>query len=321
MIKSMKTDATMLALHSTAARRRRAPRTERMAFADDAARGFRNVLVGVDGTSTGRDAIALAKRLQAEGGSLTLAHVALSRAPAYPSFHATPSWKATYELLERERDLAGAAGELTVISAPSVGHGLHQLAADHGADLLVVGSCVRGSVGSLLRGDDTRGSLTGAPCAVAVAPIGYHPEVETSIETIGVAYNSSPEADAALAVARGLAAQHDARLRAVTVIWPTGWSAASAARWALTFDAEERAACERLESLVAVEGDVIFGPPAEELAAFAQDVDLLVVGSRSHGPVRRLVLGSTSEGLARSARRPVLVVPRAGTRPQSRCLR
>jgi hypothetical protein len=35
-----------------------------------------------------------------------------------------------------------------------------------------------------------------------------------------------------------------------------------------------------------------------------------LVGSRGHGSVRRLLLGSTSTRLVRDARRPVLVVPR-----------
>ena len=38
---------------------------------------FDNVLVGVDGTPTGRDAIALADRLCARGGRLTLANIVL----------------------------------------------------------------------------------------------------------------------------------------------------------------------------------------------------------------------------------------------------
>ena len=49
----------------------------------------------------------------------------------------------------------------------------------------------------------------------------------------------------------------------------------------------------------------------EELAAFGDRVDLLVVGSRGYGPVRRLVLGSTSGELARDARCALLVLPRA----------
>ena len=46
-----------------------------------------------------------------------------------------------------------------------------------------------------------------------------------------------------------------------------------------------------------------------ELLAFGDEVDLLIVGSRGHGPLRRLVLGSTSLQLTREARCPLLIVP------------
>ena len=49
----------------------------------------------------------------------------------------------------------------------------------------------------------------------------------------------------------------------------------------------------------------------EELAAFGDDVDILVVGSRSYGPVRRMMLGSTSDYLERHARCSLVVLPRA----------
>ena len=55
----------------------------------------------------------------------------------------------------------------------------------------------------------------------------------------------------------------------------------------------------------------MYGLAGEELAAFGEHVDLLVVGSRGYGPVRRLVLGSTSEYLERHARCSLLVLPRA----------
>ena len=48
----------------------------------------------------------------------------------------------------------------------------------------------------------------------------------------------------------------------------------------------------------------------EELAAFGDGLDLLVVGSRSYGPVRRLVSGSTSDFLQRHARCSLLVLVR-----------
>ncbi len=54
----------------------------------------------------------------------------------------------------------------------------------------------------------------------------------------------------------------------------------------------------------------MYGVAGEELAAFGGEVDILVVGSRGYGPVRRLVLGSTSNHLERHARCSLLVLPR-----------
>ena len=66
-----------------------------------------------------------------------------------------------------------------------------------------------------------------------------------------------------------------------------------------------------------VDGKVVIGIAGEELAAFGAGVDLLVVGSRGYGPLKRLILGSTSEHLASHARSPVLVLPRQALSDQS----
>ena len=57
-------------------------------------------------------------------------------------------------------------------------------------------------------------------------------------------------------------------------------------------------------------GDLPVGDPARELADAAQDLDLLVTGSRGYGPLRRLMLGSTSTKLVHEAPCPVLVLTR-----------
>ena len=66
----------------------------------------------------------------------------------------------------------------------------------------------------------------------------------------------------------------------------------------------------RLCGLEDVEGDVSYGEPSEELAQFSEDLDLLIVGSRSYGPLGRLVHGSVSNYLAERARCPLVVMPR-----------
>ena len=60
---------------------------------------------------------------------------------------------------------------------------------------------------------------------------------------------------------------------------------------------------------VLLEGGIV-----ESLAALGtDDVDVLVCGSRGYGPARRVLLGGVSSPLIRSARLPVVVVPRATT--------
>lgn len=274
----------------------------REAIASEQSTWFSNVLVGVDGTSTGRDAIALVDRLRAKAAQVTLAHVAAT----------TTGLEEACGMLERERAAMGVSAEVIAILAPSVGSGLHVIADDRGADLLVVGTCARGSLGRLLWGNDTRGSLNGTNCPVAVAPQGYS-ERARDISTIGVAYNGTPESDAALAAARHLAERYGAALRALTAVWPSFYGAASGPRVVMMLDAIEAAACERFRSLGAVDGQVTIGPPGQELLAFGDEVDLLVVGSHGHGPLRRLVLGSTSAYLARVARCPLLILPKTAS--------
>ncbi len=60
---------------------------------------------------------------------------------------------------------------------------------------------------------------------------------------------------------------------------------------------------------VAIEQQVISGRPAAELASLAWGGDLLVLGSRRRGRLRRLAPGSVARACARRADCPVVVVP------------
>jgi nucleotide-binding universal stress UspA family protein len=269
--------------------------------------------VGVDGGRDGRDAVALGAVLRVVDGRLTLAHVSAGNADVNLNFDHLTARKESLKMLERERAATGVVAELTSIPSLTVGRGLHLLAEQTAADLLVVGSCKRGVLGRMLIGDDTRASLHGASCAVAVAPHGYS-EHAAAIRTIGLAYNGTPEAEAALAVARGLAAHYGAAIQALMVVKVPS---ADVTYWDIMSAGSERAAAalkdsakRQLDLIGGVDGRVAVGVPEEELAAFGGELDLLIVGSRSYGPVRRLMFGSTSQHLARSGRCPLLVVPR-----------
>lgn len=119
------------------------------ASAEDGARppgACKTVLVGVDGTSTGRDAIALAETLRAEDGRLILAHVVLAQVPIYRNFHSTVMGRSSRQMLARERYAAGVSADLTATVARSTRHGLDQLADQSDADLLVIGTGQRGAI-------------------------------------------------------------------------------------------------------------------------------------------------------------------------------
>jgi|HubBroStandDraft_3_1064219.scaffolds.fasta_scaffold42348_2 nucleotide-binding universal stress UspA family protein len=280
---------------------------------------FKNVLVGVDGRTGGRDAIALACKLTNPDGKLMLAHV--HTGDLRPTHAVAPGMvreerEASHRLLERERAAADVKAELTSVVSMSPGRGLHEQAEERNADLIVVGSCSHGAFGRAMLGDDTRAALNGAPCAVAVAPLGYAERAggaANQIAKVGVAYNSSPESEAALAMARELAARTGATVYALEVVMIPTVAYAGIIPPAIgeSIDVMLQEATSRMSQLPDVEGNAVYGLAGEELAAFGDKVDLLVVGSRGYGPVKRLVLGSTSDYLQRHARSPLLVLPRA----------
>jgi nucleotide-binding universal stress UspA family protein len=175
----------------------------------------------------------------------------------------------------------------------------------------VIGSSRRGLLGRVLVGDDTRAALNGAPCAVTIAPAGYaqHP---VAMREIGVGYDASPESEHALGVARELAATHSTKLSAFQAVSiPASVAMAGAAPIYESIGESVQEARDRIEACGDVEPHAAYGQPAEELALYSASLDLLVIGSRSYGPVGRLVHGSTAQQLARSARCPLLVLTRA----------
>ncbi len=275
---------------------------------------FKSVLVGVDGSDNARDAIALARRLVDPNGTLTLVNVYSGQ--LRPTHAISPGVvaeerEAADRLLVQERDAAGLSAELVSVVALSPGRGLHEQAEDQRADLLVVGSCRHSAFGRAMLGDDTRSALNGARCAVAIAARGYaeHP---AALARIGIGYNGSPESKTALATARELAASTGATLKALeVVVIPTyAFVGVVPPLAGEGVDMLLQEATAGLSELTGVEGRAVYGLTGEELASFGDEVDLLVVGSRSYGPVLRMVLGSTSDYLERHARCSLLVLPR-----------
>jgi len=277
---------------------------------------FKQIVVGVDGQPGGRDATELAKNLAANSADITLAHIYPGdphiRRGAGGAYEAAARTRAG-ELLKRSREEARIDAHLRWHGSPSPGRGLHELCDELDADLLVVGSSRRGLLGRVLIGDDTQSALNGAPCAIAIAPAGYLSE-PVAMREIGVGYDGSPESEHALDVARELARRCDAKLSAFQAASLPA-IAYSGAMLSLgeAVEALVEEARSNIEGLGDVEPHAAFGQPAEELSVYSASLDLLIVGSRGYGPLGRLIYGSTSGQLARTARCPLLVLPRAAS--------
>ena len=264
--------------------------------------GFGRIVVGVDFRDGGADALALAKLLRTGDDDLVAAYI-------YPfdrSVSLDGAEQEEADLLDEiaarvagELLAAGARARPVVVADSHPARALHALARRLDAGLVVIGYAHREGVARLLLGDTAGGLIPGAPCAVAVAPQGFG-SAEHRLATIGVGYDDSQEARAALDLAAGLSRRTGAELRVCTVAPPP-----------------QMAAVTVPETGVHTAGEARVGDAGAELARCSRELDLLVLGSRSHGPVRRLLLGSTSSTLVRRAACPVLVLPRTAAPPDA----
>jgi nucleotide-binding universal stress UspA family protein len=283
---------------------------------------LRKVLVGVDGTPSGRDAVVLARRLTA-GDDADLVLVGAYTDPLLPFppglRRDTRLGRDVERLLLTVRDELAPSARTHVKADLSPGRALCHVIPDEHADLLVLGSSRRVADGYAGVGRTGRQALHGAGCAIALAARGI--AADFALRRIVVGVDRSPEADAALTLARSLAAAAGARLTAVSVVddrlpatmAPAGM-AVELAQWdelvGTHREQTERLLAELAERMPALETELRVGEPAEELAAAAGGADLLVVGSRRWGPFARLVVGSTGEELVREAPCSLMLVPR-----------
>jgi nucleotide-binding universal stress UspA family protein len=137
---------------------------------------------------------------------------------------------------------------------------------------------------------------------------------------VGVAFDGSPESWTALESAIGLARRLAGPLTVIGAIEPPnyGYGEALSVLTAEEFHTRHQEECERTMALglarvpdqIEVESILIKGEAADVIAAASEDLDLLVIGSRGYGPLRRTVLGSVAGAVIRRAACPVLALPR-----------
>lgn len=282
------------------------------------------IVVGFDGSDHGFDALALGRALVRTLETRLLVVVAYTPQEwLWAPGTAQPMSDEERETVadQARTALADVDCEVRTVPSPSAAGALHAEAEREGAQMVVVGATHHGTVGRTLLGTVTQEVLDAAPCAVAVAPPGLRSTAPDGFVHVGVGFDDTPSAHDALAVAASLARRAGGDLH---VIW-AAHLAARALPYAFTgylnpkyfeevrSDVEERLerAVEPLRERVAVRGQIVGGATTAALAKQSEHLDLLVIGSRGYGPVRRVLLGSISRAVLAEARCPVLVLPRA----------
>jgi nucleotide-binding universal stress UspA family protein len=276
---------------------------------------FETIVVGVDGREGGRDALSLAGRLAGGSGAdlVAVRDLPLDYAGSPPS--RGPSEEDAFKEVERDLAAAGLRARIRVLEDPSPARALHRVAEAQPADLIVVGSTRHSRPGRVFVGDHAAGTVHGAPCPVAVAPRDFAACEWSGPTRIGVGFDGRPEARQALDFAVGLARESGATIEVVSVVGPPVTDAGAHRDDPDWLEAAKAAATELLHAATRdvdaeISGRVVAGLAVEELVELSAGVDLVVVGSRGWGPVRRILAGSTSVGLMREAHCPVIVLPR-----------
>ena len=196
-----------------------------------------------------------------------------------------------------------------------------EAAAAHGSDLVVVGARSLGVVASALLGSVSLGIARHAPCPVLVCKGAVRP-----LRSVTIGLDGSDSARAALDYFTALPLSADVAIRLVGVVEPLRYPPVDVVSPQLVelmneFENERRSDLESVLGRASAElrGHVrrvttttLVGQAAPSILSEAakQPSDLVVVGARGLGPVKRLLLGSVSESVLRHASCSVLIVRR-----------
>jgi nucleotide-binding universal stress UspA family protein len=182
-----------------------------------------------------------------------------------------------------------------------------------GARFLVIATHGRGGFQALFVG-----SVADKVCRASRVPVFVVPGVDSDIEAphgpVLIALDGSPQAEEGLAMGRDVAARMAAQvylLRAYSVPPPVG---VEFSYYSPDVLASFQQASEEYLTAVAQPGEeklLVQAAPAIaiEEAANKYDAGLIVMSSSGKGLARRIALGSTTDRVMHSVRRPLLIVP------------
>lgn len=285
--------------------------------------GHNRLVIGFDERPGGEDALALGHVL----AEVTCAKPVVARVFPWPEYLMGPADLAkaleteTEEPFALARDrLTGLQPETRAVADRSPARALEQLATEESATMIVVGSAHRGPVGRTLLGSVGLALLQGAPCSVAVAPKGFAKSGSMGLLRVGVAFDGSAEAWSALETGIGIAERTHAELTLIAVAEPPQYGYSTTLQvlsadglHSMEKDEKRRIldlALGRVPAELPVKTRILEGLPGKALADVSSEFDLMVCGSRGYGPIRRTLVGSTTQALIAHSTCAVLVLSR-----------
>jgi nucleotide-binding universal stress UspA family protein len=282
---------------------------------------MRHLLVGIDGSDDSRAALrwaaALAHRLELPLHAL--------QAWQYPPTAILPvggstlpgTWRTDEEI---ETTLRGFIAEVlgdqpAVEVVPHAGHGpaaaaLLQTANRH-TEQLIVGSRGLGGFKGLLLGSVSHQLAEFAPCPVSVVRRPADVPASERVTHLLVGTDGSDHAARAVGAAGELAARLEVPLTVTLVVAPRRVREDAASSLDASYEDLEATWAGLRDEGVDLHFAVAVGDARTILLEVAHDrgADLLVVGSRGLGPVKKLMLGSVATALIAHSDVPTMIVP------------
>jgi nucleotide-binding universal stress UspA family protein len=210
-------------------------------------------------------------------------------------------------------------------SARSAPVGLLELADQHAANVIVLGSSSHGSFGHIALGSVTDRLVHSSPVSLALAPRGFRCRADLTVSRTTAAYGGSASADNLVLATAAVAARVGASLRIASfAVWArpayttrlgTDSEDSVLQEWTATMERAARQAVATVEGLGAAPAvETVIGRGASWAEALDDvgwdDGDVLVVGSSDVGPVAQVFLGSRATKILRHSPVPTFVVPR-----------
>lgn len=285
-----------------------------------------------------RMAITLSRDLGSELHVLCVGQVPSAYAPAESEILDYEFWKEMREFakseaserLEEEVQKIEAAG--SKVEKPHVAVGrpdaeIVRLAEEIGAEMVVLGSRGLGPLRRVLLGSVSNSVVRHAHASVLV--VRSNREGGSLPGRVLLALDGSKGAEAAERIAVEISAATGSELHILRVLeaeayrpypgpeYREGWEEdlERAKRHARAF-VNENARQIQADGVKGGEADLALGDADREIVRFAEDIhaDLIVVGSRGLGGVRRALIGSVSDSVVRHAHCPVMVVRQGSQR-------